>query len=121
MQSPRTQRTPQSTGRDPPIFVSEAEARGAPEPEVAPPSSPRIVGPPPGPPPTISRGTQTPETELEGSGVLVDPANLPQEGGQELFQSGQFAGDIMAAGQNAIGYVGDLAGEANQRFEVSAE
>lgn len=114
VQSPRTQRTPQSTGRDPPVFVSEAEERGAPEPEVAP-SSPR-VGPPLGPPPTISRETQTPTTELEGSGVLVDPANLPQEGGQELFQSGQFAGDIMAAGQNAIGYVGGIAGEANQRL-----
>ena len=139
VQSPRTQRTPQSTGRDPPVFVSEAEARGAPEPEVAPPS-PR-VRPPTGPPPKISRGTQTPAIpatdpeeisagvvaepaqrpseripELEGSGVLVDPANLPQEGGQELFQSGQFAGDIMAAGQNAIGYVGGIAGEANQRL-----
>ena len=53
--------------------------------------------------------------ELEESGVLVDPANLPQEGGfgeevgggvprgQDLFSSGQFFGDISAAGQNAIG------------------
>ena len=179
VQSPRTQRTPQSTGRDPPVFVSEAEARGAPEPEVAPPSprrSPRVR--PPTGPPVVSRGTQTgaipasdPEKlrrdfaetggisavrvgtgvsgvggvvaepsqrpseripELEGSqgsslGVLVDPANLPQEGfGEEgvgggsprrdLFSSGQFAGDIMAAGQNAIGYVGGIAGDANQRL-----
>ena len=50
--------------------------------------------------------------ELEGSGVLVDPANLPQEGGQDLFQSGQFSGDIEALAQNAIGFVGDVAGRA---------
>lgn len=137
VQSPRPTRTPQSTGRDPSVFVSEAEARGAPPPAPAPAS------------PQVSRGTQTPVIppeqppsegggvvaeparlpseripELEGSGVLVDPANLPQEGfgeggvprGGDLFQSGQFAGDIMAAGQNAIGYVGGIAGEANQRL-----
>ena len=161
VQSPRTQRTPQSTGIDPvPPFVSEAEAAGEPEPAPAPTSprrSPRARAP--RGKPTISRGTQTADTggisavrggtdvegvggvvaeparlpseripELEGSGVLVDPANLPQEGfGEEgfgggvpregdLFQSGQFAGDIMAAGQNAIGYVGGIAGDANQRL-----
>lgn len=126
VQSPRPTRTPQSTGRDPPVFVSEAEERGAPEPEVAP-VSPR-VGPPPKPPSgppkkqeegVVAEPAQRPSEripELEGSGVLVDPANLPQEGGQELFQSGQFAGDIMAAGQNAIGYVGGIASDANQRL-----
>lgn len=55
--------------------------------------------------------------ELEGSGVLVDPANLPQEGGQELFQSQQFAGDIEALAQNAIGFVGDAAGRAAEGIE----
>lgn len=53
-----------------------------------------------------------PPPELEGSGVFIDPSNLPQEGGQDLFQSGQFSGDLEAAAQNAIGFVGDIAGRA---------
>tara|TARA_R110001632_G_scaffold36184_3_gene91338 strand:+ start:2735 stop:5386 length:2652 start_codon:yes stop_codon:yes gene_type:complete len=53
-----------------------------------------------------------PPPELEGSGVFIDPSNLPQEGGQDLFQSGQFSGDLEAAAQNAIGFVGDVAGRA---------
>ena len=53
-----------------------------------------------------------PPPELEGSGVFIDPSNLPQEGGQDLFQSGQFSGDLEAAAQNAIGFVGDIAGKA---------
>jgi len=67
---------------------------------------------------------------LEGlfeSAELVDPRNLPQEGfveerrepepeepqGEgELFESGFFAGGLEAAAQNAIGFVGDVAGRA---------
>ena len=61
--------------------------------------------------------------ELEDSGVVVDRSNLPQEGGQgtaspgiareqDLFQSGLFSGNLEAAAQNAIGFVGDVAGRA---------
>ena len=61
--------------------------------------------------------------EIEGSGVVVDRSNLPrsafeggsareQEGGQDLFQSGLFSGNLEAAAQNAIGFVGDVAGRA---------
>jgi len=50
--------------------------------------------------------------ELEGSGVVVDSSNLPQQNRDDLFQSGQFAGGIEAAAQNAIGFVGDQAGRA---------
>ena len=53
-----------------------------------------------------------PPPELEGSGVFIDSSNLPQEGGQDLFQSAQFSGDLEAAAQNAIGFVGDIAGRA---------
>ena len=53
-----------------------------------------------------------PPPELEESSVFIDPSNLPQEGGQDLFQSGQFSGDLEAAAQNAIGFVGDIAGRA---------
>ena len=108
LRSPRQPQTPQSTGQSigdlfpaglPPPEQGGGEFRGESEPE-------QVVAEP----------AQVPSqriAELEGSGVLVDPANLPQEGGQEdLFQSGQFSGDIEALAQNAIGFVGDVAGRA---------
>lgn len=155
VQSPRTTRTPQSTGREPEVFVSEAEALGAPPPAPAPQEDPRILQKPQSTgellleagknilggavgtknllveslfgreepkvePKVVEEPLQRPTEripELEGSGVLVDPANLPQEGGQELFQSQQFAGDIEALAQNAIGFVGDAAGRAAEGIE----
>ena len=81
-QSPRQPRTPQSTGQSigdlfpaglPPPEQGGGEERGESEPE-------QVVAEP----------AQVPSQripELEGSGVLVDPRNLPQEGGQDLFQS----------------------------------
>ena len=155
VQSPRTTRTPQSTGIDAPVFVSQAEARGEPEPsqervqvsdrgfriggtpqttaELLGQAARNIAGGAVGTKNTIVEGisgalgfgqqeegvvaepAQRPTeriAELEGSGILVDPRNLPQEGGQDLYQSGQFAGDIEALAQNAIGFVGDAAGRA---------
>ena len=153
VQSPRTTRTPQSTGREPEVFVSEAEALGAPPPAPAPQEDPRILQKPlttgellleagknilggavgtknliveslfrkeETEPKVVEEPLQRPSErirELEGSGVLVDPANLPQEGGQELYQSQQFAGDIEALAENAIGFVGDAAGRAAAGIE----
>ena len=153
VQSPRTTRTPQSTGREPEVFVSEAEALGAPPPAPAPQQDPRILQKPlttgellleagknilggavgtknliveslfrkeETEPKVVEEPLQRPSErirELEGSGVLVDPANLPQEGGQELYQSQQFAGDIEALAENAIGFVGDAAGRAAAGIE----
>jgi len=132
-QSPRQPRqppTPQSTGQGigdlfpgglPPPQEGGGEERGEAEPEqvVAEPAQlpsqriPELEDQqrreiPTGDPEQLPRAF----AELEGSGVLVDPSNLPQEGGQDLFQSGQFAGDLEAAAQNAIGFVGDVAGRA---------
>ena len=135
--SPRQQPTPQSTGQDigdlfpaglPPPQEGGGEERGEAEPEqvVAEPAqlpSQRIPeleeqqgsAPggerreiPTGDPEQLPR----PFAELGDSGVEIDRSNLPQEGGQDLFQSGQFSGNLEAAAQNAIGYVGDLAGRA---------
>ena len=63
----------------------------------------------------VSEPAQVPReriAELEGSGVVVDSSNLPQQNRDDLFQSGQFSGDIEALAQNAIGFVGDVAGRA---------
>ncbi len=125
-QSPRQLRTPQSTGQEleqlfPEGFPGGGEVRGEPEPEqvVAEPAQlpsqriPELEDQqrreiPTGDPEQLPRAF----AELGDSGVVVDPSNLPQEGGQDLFQSGQFSGDIEALAQNAIGFVGDVAGRA---------
>jgi hypothetical protein len=123
-QSPRQPRqlpTPQSTGQSigdlfpaglPPPQEGGGEERGEAEPEqvVAELSEGagerRVI--PTGDPEQLPRAF----AELGDSGVVVDPSNLPQEGGQDLFQSGLFSGNLEAAAQNAIGFVGDVAGRA---------
>jgi len=55
----------------------------------------------------------TPEPEpLAQSFEFVEPDQPPAEPEQEIFQSQQFAGDLQAAAENAIGFVGDVAGGA---------
>ena len=134
---PGQQPTPQSTGQDigdlfpeglPPPQEGGGEERGEAEPEQvvaepaqlpsqripeleeqqgsAPGGERRVI--PTGDPEQLPRAF----AEIEGSGVVVDRSNLPQEGGQDLFQSGLFSGNLEAAAQNAIGFVGDVAGRA---------
>ena len=81
------------------------------------------------PTPLTAEEIAQPRGGLFESAELVDPRNLPQEGlpeterrepaGKaaeepegELFESGFFAGGLEAAAQNAIGFVGDVAGRA---------
>ena len=81
------------------------------------------------PTPLTAEEIAQPREDLFESAELVDPRNLPQEGfveerrepepqleeeqeEGELFQSGFFAGGLEAAAQNAIGFVGDVAGRA---------
>lgn len=106
--SPRPTTTPQSTGQElPPELFEGAEVEQT---EVSPQQeavekTPRAISPelPARPPPESPKARIGPPTE---------PPTQPPEPQGELFQSQEFQGGIEAAAQNAIGFVGDVAGRA---------
>jgi hypothetical protein len=128
--SPRPTTTPQSTGEElPPELFESAELvdpsnlpqeggqellprpKQKPKPPAGPPpASPKArIGPPTEPPPESPKARIGPPTQPPTQPPQAEQQGEPQG---ELFQSQEFQGGIEAAAQNAIGFVGDVAGRA---------